>query len=218
MQDPTPPPRLPPFVRSTLELRWLGRTWLALGLLVLGADIASGSLSHLSDLALIGTLGLLGLSTFGSVAGMTLGVRTPPGSLYGRRFDRALPPPPELEVEAERITASRAGGAAIVIGLMLSIAAPVLVAIVLVLLGTPTDTVPGELPAAAGLEAAGWILACSVVARQVRRWVVHWERRRDRVLFCPALLSGRLAPVYFAAPRGCDQPARGFKHGESGSA
>jgi len=114
------PPVLRPFVRPARELRWLARMWLALGLLVLGADIASGSLERL----------------------------------------------PRLE-----------------------------------LLGTPTAMVPGDLPAAAGLEAAGWILACSVAARQLRRWVVHWETRRGRVLFCPPLLSGRLAPVYYAAPR-----------------
>lgn len=199
MQDPRPAP--PFLVRPAHELRWLSRTWLALGILVLGADLASGSLLRLPDTALLGTLGLLGLSVFGSVAGMTLGVRSPPGSLYGRRFDRAPVPPPGVPVEVERLTAARAGWAAIVIALLLSVAAPVAVAAVLVLLGTATDAIPGDLPAAGGLEAAGWILACSVAARQLRRWVVHWETRRRRVLFCAALLSGRLAPVYYAAER-----------------
>ena len=193
--------RRPALVLPVAELRWLSRTWLALGLIVLAADLASGEVGRLSLLELGGSCGLLALSVAGSVAGMALGLRTPPEMLYAQIFDRAPLPLPELELEAERSTASRAGWAAIGVAIGLSIGAPVGTAVVLVMLGTPTASVPDQLPAAAALVAAGWILACSASAHQLQRWFARWERRRDRVLLCGALSSGRLAPVYYSARR-----------------
>jgi hypothetical protein len=193
-------------VLPVAELRWLSRTWLALGLIVLGADLASGSVGRLSLLEIAGSCGLLALSVAGSVAGMMLGLRTGPEMLYAQIFDRAPLPPGELELEAQGSTASRAGWAAIGVAICLSIGAPMGTAVVLVLTGTPAASVLDHLPAASALVAAGWILACSASADQLRRWFARWERRRDRVLICGALSSGRLAPVYYSAPRRAGDP------------
>ena len=198
--------RRPALVLPVTELRWLSRTWLVLGLIVLAADIASGSFGQLSLLEVGGSCGMLALSVAGSVAGMALGLRTPPEMLYAQIFDRAPLPLPEFELEAEASTASRAGWAAIGVSVCLSIGAPIGVAVVLVLLGTPTASVPDHLPAAAGLVAAGWMLACSASAHQLRRWFAAWEQRRDRILLCGALSSGRLARVYYSAPRRAGDP------------
>jgi hypothetical protein len=198
--------RRPALVAPVAELRWLSRTWLTLGLIVLAADLVSGSVARLSLLELGGSCGLLALSVAGSIAGMALGLRTPPEMLYAQIFDRAPLPAPEAELEAERSTASRAGWAAIGVAVCLSIAAPVATAVMLVLLGTPTASVPDHLAGASSIVAAGWILACSASAHQLAFWFDRWQRRRERVLLCGALSSGRLAPIYYSTPRRAGEP------------
>src|SRR3981189_1875637 len=81
--------RRPAVLLPVAELRWLSRTWLALGLIVLGADLASGAVGDLSLLELGGSCGLLALSVAGAPGGRAVGGRAPPG----RRQAKPWPAP-----------------------------------------------------------------------------------------------------------------------------
>ncbi|GAC1436201.1 MAG: hypothetical protein NVSMB51_07080 [Solirubrobacteraceae bacterium] len=187
-------------VLPTAELRWLSISWLSLGLLTLLADLSAGAIGRPSTSQLLATLGLLGISVAGSVAGRALGSRTPPRQLYVRVFERAGLPPAGIPLERARVTASRAALAAVGVAVMLALLAPVAVAVLLIALATPSDELLGLLAPCGALTLAGWLLACALAANRLRAWALRWERRRNRVLMCPPLGSGRLAAVYFAAP------------------
>ncbi|TMK42191.1 MAG: hypothetical protein E6G56_01925 [Actinobacteria bacterium] len=195
----------PGLVLAAVELRWLSRFWLALALVVLSADLIAGAEENIRSIEASGSGLLLGLSIAGSLAGVTLGLRSPPETLYARIFDRSPRPPEDVAVEPPERTASRAGWAAALVAGFLCIGAAVALALVFVLMAEPREKVPDNLVGAAGLVAAGWMLACSGVAAQIARWCERWERRRQRSLLAPPLNSGRLATVYFVGPQRPDR-------------
>jgi hypothetical protein len=194
----------PSLVLAALELRGLSRVWLMLALVVLAGDLIAGAEEDIRSIEASGSGLLLGLSIAGAIAGLTLGLRSPPETLYAQIFDRSPPPPPDVPVEPAERTASRASWAAVLVGVFLCIGAAVALALVFVLMAEPREKVTDNLVGAAGLVAVGWMLACAGAAAQLARWFERWEGRRGRSLLAPPLHSGRLAYVYFAGPPRAD--------------
>jgi hypothetical protein len=190
-----------PLVVAAHELRWLGRGWLAAGVVTLGAVVVSGSLGELTALEVAAVALVFGLSLGGAIGGLVLGVRTGPPILYRRIFDIAPPPPPDARGESRRTTARRAVWTALAAGVFLALGAALALPATLILLGTPRHELLDHLPQAAGLVASGWLLVAGAVALEVATWFERWQRLHERVIVCAPLHSGLLRHVYYAAER-----------------
>jgi hypothetical protein len=77
------------------------------------------------------------------------------------------------------------------------VAAAVLQALAIAVMGKPRSEVPDHLPQAAALLSAGWLLVCAGAARVIAGWFERWERARAKTVLCAPLQSAILGPVYF---------------------
>lgn len=194
--EPRPLPPLP-LLSAVHELVWVGRTWIVVGALGLAAGLVRGSPDQFTPLEAAGTVLLFGATVSGALAGVLLGRRSSPASLYAQIFDRAPGPPVRARREGYRETASRAIFAALGLVVAMTVVATIGLAATLVLMGKPRDEVLDHLAAGAELVAAGWTLVCGASALRVATWIGRWERRRRKVVLCRALLSGSMRPVYY---------------------
>ncbi len=199
--DPRSPQLTLPLVAAVAELRWVGATWSVVGPVGLAAILVAGSVDGLSSLEVTGIVALFVLTVGGSLAGVTLGRRSGPGSVYIQILDRAPAPPARARLEADGEVATRALLAAIAVVAGMAVAAAVGVALTLLLIGKPRAEVLDHLPAEVGLVTAGWTVVCGMAALRVAAWIARWEWRRDKRVLCRALLAGSRRPVYYAADR-----------------
>ena len=141
-----------------------------------------------------------------------LGRRSGPQTEYRRILEIAPPPPESAEEEAASRTAGRAVVAALFTAIGMYVAATVVLAAVMLGLGSPRDQLLDHLPVAAELVAAGWTLVCGAVALRVAGWFQYWQRTRGRRVLCRALTAGMMGHYYYAAgapdgPRCTREPA-----------
>ena|SRR5437588_1704991 len=190
-----------PLVVARRELRWIGRTASAAGILILIGDLSARSLTHVTGVEAVVTALVFGISTSAAMGSLVLGVRTGPSILYVRIFELAPSPPADARGEPPRATAIRgvATGLAAAAGLLA--AAAILLGATLGLTGESADVFVKRLPDLTALVAGGWLLVLGVIALRVAVWFGRWEARRGKVLICPRLHSGMLRHVYYAAAR-----------------
>lgn len=195
VEEIPPPPLLVPARR---ELARFGQVWIALGVALLAAAVASGSTAELDAGELILVLVLVGLS-LGSVLGaLLLARRTGPQILYYRILDRA-PPPPAVPREAASATTRRVVAPAIALVLGLLVAAFIGTGVMLAVGGQPRAEIPDDMPGGTLLAAAVWTLACGATGLRIASYFGRWERRRGGALvLCRPLKAGTMRPVYWA--------------------
>jgi len=197
-----PPLRL---TSASGELLWMGGVLSCLGLVGVTGGLAVVPVATFSPLEVMGSIVLFLLTSFGAVAGVTLGRRSGPEVLYWQKFERAPRPPLRGWLEPGRRTAVRAVVGAVGLVTGLAIAAIVGLAVTLLLMGKPRNEVLTHLPGAAELIAAGWTLVCGVAALRIGTWFSRWEGRHGRKILCRPLSAGTLAHVYYVAEAGHDR-------------
>jgi hypothetical protein len=187
-------------VHAATELRLLAAGQGVAGVTAALLAVALGDVGDFTPLEVMAVILVLGLSVAGALGRLVLGVRTGPHILYRQVLERSPPPPPEASGERLSRTVVRAVGVSAGSAAVFLMAATVLLAFGLVLMGKPRDEVPDHLAPAAALVAAGWLLACAVTARVIASWFARWERQRGRLVLCAPLRAATMGPVYFVAP------------------
>jgi hypothetical protein len=187
-------------VHAATELRLLAAGQGAAGVAAVLLAVGVGDVGDFTPLEVFAVLLVLGLSVAGALGRLVLGRRTGPHILYRQMLERSPPPPPDASGERLSHTAVRAAGVSAAFAVAFLVAAAVLLAFALVLMGKPRDEVTDHLAAAAALVAAGWLLAGAATARVIAGWFARWERQRGRLVLCPPLRAATMGPVYFVAP------------------
>ena len=190
-----------PLIAAVLELRWVGRVLSLLGAVILGGALAAGPVARLTLLEVAAILLVFWFGTAGSIAGVVLGKRSGPRSVYMQIFQRSPAPPPTARAEPSRRTLVRSVWAALGLAAGQVVFAATGMAVALVFMGTPRDQVFDHLALAALLVAGGWALVCGVCALGVASWFARWQEPRGKVVLCRPLTSGMLAHVYYVADR-----------------
>ena len=196
-----PPAPAAPLIVAVLELRWVGRVLSIVGGLVLAGALVAGPVAQLTLLELAAMLLVFWFGAVGSVAGVVLGKRSGPRSVYMQIFQRSPAPPATARWEPSRRTLVRSVCAALGLAAGQIVFAATGVAVTLVFMGTPRAEVFDHLPLAALLVTGGWALACGVCALGVASWFQRWQEPRGKVVLCRPLTSGMLAHVYYVADR-----------------
>lgn len=193
VEEPPPPPLLVPARR---ELARFGQVWLALGVALLAAAVASGSTAELDAGELILVLVLVGLSLGAVLGALLLARRTGPEILYYRILDHA-PPPPAVPREPPAATTRRVVPPAIVVVLCLVVAGFIGTGVMLAVGGEPRAGMRDDLPGGTLLAAAAWTLACGAAGLRIASYFGRWERLRDALVLCRPLKAGTMRPVYW---------------------
>ena len=189
--------RWEPLVVAVDELFYLGVTSGGAGVVALALSLSLGSVDKFTEVELVSALVIPVVTVGSTFATLLLGKRTAPAMLYRRVLDYAPSPPDALRQEPLRATAVRAVVIAIAGGAVLLMVAALVEALSLGFMGQTREDIPDHLPELAGIIAGGWLLAISVAALQIRRYLQRWEDSRGHKILCRPLSSGVMSHVYY---------------------
>jgi hypothetical protein len=177
-----------------MRFGWL---WTALGVALLAAAVATGTVRELDTGELILILVFVGLSLGCVLGALLLAQRTGPEILYYRILEYAPPPPGGVPVETPGATTRRIAPPAFGVALALLWVAVIGTGMMLLMGGEPREGVADDIPAGALIAGGTWTLVAGLAGLRMGAYFQRWQQLRDALVLCRPYKAGTMRPVYW---------------------